>query len=464
MKGGLTSRTVVASTILAVTVGASFVFSLVAISAERDWERQVTGSLEELALVNELERLVIDLETGVRGFLITHEERFLEPWEEARAAFPGRAEELVGLTDDPVQDPLARQITADVESYIEDYAVPLLEAARRNDPAASGVAATDGGKGARRRDSCPVRSLPRRRGGPARSAPRPRQRRCSAGDPRRDGRPRWVAAADRPLCRLHRQGDRDADTSRCRHGRPPRQRRPLHAIAGDRHRRDRFARPLVQRHGPLARGESRRSHPAAGGAGCAPAGRHARRPRGGPGRDLRRGRRGGRRGDQRRCRRRGSFRDRRCRDQSSSCGAGCRGGAGRDALGTGRCPGDVGGAADRPRCPRGRDSSTVRRARSPTSCAGWVSARWWPARSSSRVTCGGRWSPGRRARSCRRTPRSGWRASPSSSPRPSPTRRAVPSSPPPGPASWPRPTTPAGASNAISTTARNSVWWRSASS
>ncbi len=136
-----------ASTLLAVTVGASFVFSLVAISAERDWERQVTGSLEELGLVNEMERLVIDLETGVRGFVITHEERFLDPWDNARAVFPDRAEELLALTDDPVQHPLVEQITADVESYIDDYAAPLVAAAQRNDPAATSVAATDEGKG-----------------------------------------------------------------------------------------------------------------------------------------------------------------------------------------------------------------------------------------------------------------------------------------------------------------------------
>jgi signal transduction histidine kinase len=136
----------VASTVLAATVGASFVFSLVAILAERDWERQVTGSLEELALVNSLERLVIDLETGVRGFVITHEERFLVPWDDARAAFPDRAEELLRLTDDPVQRPLAAQISADVGSYIDDYGAPLVEAARRNDPAAATVAATEEGK------------------------------------------------------------------------------------------------------------------------------------------------------------------------------------------------------------------------------------------------------------------------------------------------------------------------------
>lgn len=146
MRGGLTSRTVVASTVLAATVGVSFAFSLVAISAARDWERQVTGSLEELAVLNNLERLVIDLETGVRGFVITHEDRFLEPWDDARAAFPDRADDLLRLTDDPVQDPLARQIAADVESYIEDYTAPLVEAARRSDPAASSVSTTEEGK------------------------------------------------------------------------------------------------------------------------------------------------------------------------------------------------------------------------------------------------------------------------------------------------------------------------------
>ena len=355
MRGGLTSRTVVASTILAATVGASFVFSLVAISAERDWERQVTGSLEELALVNELERLVIDLETGVRGFLLTHEERFLEPWDEARAAFPDRAEELVGLTDDPVQDPLARQITRRRR---------VVHRRLRGPARGSGAAQTTRrlrawrptAEGKQRVDAIRAQ-FDRYRdvgSGPARAAPRPRQRRCSASDPRRDGRTRWVAAADRPLCRLHRQSDRDADTSHGRHGRPSRRRRPRHATAGNGHRRDRFARPLVQRHGPLARGESRRPHPAAGGAGRAPAGRHARRPGSAPGRDLRRGRRGGRRADRRRHRRRGSLRDRRCRDRRRRAGRGCRGDAGRDALGTGRCPGDNGGAADRPRRSRRR--------------------------------------------------------------------------------------------------------------
>ena len=146
MRGGLVTRVIVASIVLATIVGAAFVFLLVTISAELDREAQTRGSLEELAVVNELERLVVDLETGIRGFVITHEDRFLQPWVKARAAFPGRAQALVRLTDDPVEKPLARQIAADVQSYNRDYAVPLVDAARRNDPEASSVAATDEGK------------------------------------------------------------------------------------------------------------------------------------------------------------------------------------------------------------------------------------------------------------------------------------------------------------------------------
>jgi len=146
VRGGLTSRTVIASTVLAATVAASFVFSIVAIAAQRNWERQVNGSVEELALVDQLERLVVDLETGVRGFVLTQEELFLAPFDQARAAFPARAAQLVALTDDPVEDPLARAINTAVESYIGAYAVPLVDAARRGDPAASSVAATAEGK------------------------------------------------------------------------------------------------------------------------------------------------------------------------------------------------------------------------------------------------------------------------------------------------------------------------------
>jgi CHASE3 domain sensor protein len=41
-----------------------------------------------LAAAIQLERLVIDLETGQRGFVFTGQEQFLQRWRDARSPFP----------------------------------------------------------------------------------------------------------------------------------------------------------------------------------------------------------------------------------------------------------------------------------------------------------------------------------------------------------------------------------------
>ena len=95
---------------------------------------------------------MIDLETGVRGFVITRQERFLEPWSAARAAFPEEAEAARRLVDDPEQaEPGSADRSAPARPTSEDYSVPLVNAARRNEASARSVAAT--GEGKRRVDA-----------------------------------------------------------------------------------------------------------------------------------------------------------------------------------------------------------------------------------------------------------------------------------------------------------------------
>lgn len=66
---------------------------------------------EVLATANQVERLEVDLETGQRGFIITGQERFLEPWNAARAALPEQSRTLEELVaDNPVQESRARRI------------------------------------------------------------------------------------------------------------------------------------------------------------------------------------------------------------------------------------------------------------------------------------------------------------------------------------------------------------------
>jgi signal transduction histidine kinase/HAMP domain-containing protein len=147
LPGGLTRRLIAASGLLALIVGGAFVVLLLAIGDLRDAGRRTDHSQEVLIAANELERLLLDLETGERGFILTHQERFLEPWTAARARFPRRAAALLTLVaDDPVAQRRAARIAQDERAYIDEYSVPLVRAARRRDPSVRSVSTADPGK------------------------------------------------------------------------------------------------------------------------------------------------------------------------------------------------------------------------------------------------------------------------------------------------------------------------------
>jgi signal transduction histidine kinase len=135
VRGGLTWRMVVASGLLALVIGAAFAVLLSSVADLRVSERRARQSEEVLVVANQLERLVVDLETGQRGFVITGEDRFLGPWQEARKAFPDQAQSLERLAaDNPEQRARAQRITGAITSYLREYSEPLVAAARR-DPA-----------------------------------------------------------------------------------------------------------------------------------------------------------------------------------------------------------------------------------------------------------------------------------------------------------------------------------------
>jgi signal transduction histidine kinase len=147
VRRGLTGRMVVASGLLAILVGAAFAALLVAITNFRAATDMRRDTREELVAAEAFEKLVIDLETGLRGFVITREERFLEPWNDARAALPQTAGALERLaSDEPVELARVRRIVQAAKSYVRQYALPLVEAVRRGDPSARSVETTDAGR------------------------------------------------------------------------------------------------------------------------------------------------------------------------------------------------------------------------------------------------------------------------------------------------------------------------------
>ena len=130
--GGIMRRTLTASAVLALVVSAAFIVLWFSIQSMRDWAMLSRHSQSVLSVANRFERLVIDLETGERGFLLTGQERFLQPWNAARRAEPGVSAQLQTLTQLPTQLRRSRAIDAAVRSYIRDYSVPLVRAAERD--------------------------------------------------------------------------------------------------------------------------------------------------------------------------------------------------------------------------------------------------------------------------------------------------------------------------------------------
>jgi signal transduction histidine kinase len=136
----------VASGLLTLIVGATFAVLLVAVSEARESSVQARRAERVLVATNHVERLVVDLETGQRGFVLTGQERFLQPWKAALVALPDASTALERLVAGSPQQTLAQAVTWDLTSYIRDFSLPLVNAARRQEPSAASTAATAQGK------------------------------------------------------------------------------------------------------------------------------------------------------------------------------------------------------------------------------------------------------------------------------------------------------------------------------
>ena len=147
MRVGLTLRLAAASALLAVVVGSAFVVMISSSAQLRDLQQQAHRSEDVLVVANQLERFVVDLETGQRGFVITGTQNLLEPWRAARAAIPAELGQLTRMVaDNPGQHAIADRIATAINSYVRDYSLPLVALAQRDPPAARTTAVTEEGK------------------------------------------------------------------------------------------------------------------------------------------------------------------------------------------------------------------------------------------------------------------------------------------------------------------------------
>jgi CHASE3 domain sensor protein len=147
IRTGLNMRIVGAAIVLAFLVMGTFGLMISTIQSLRGSAGEAQHSEQVVGLANRLERLALDLETGMRGYVITRQAGFLQPLRHARAEYPLQARHLERLVrEDPVQLARARAIEVALREYQLEWADPLVAAARRDGREASTRVTTAQGK------------------------------------------------------------------------------------------------------------------------------------------------------------------------------------------------------------------------------------------------------------------------------------------------------------------------------
>ncbi|MER7933111.1 MULTISPECIES: SpoIIE family protein phosphatase [unclassified Streptomyces] len=145
-QGGLVPLTAVTGAVLAVLIGVVFLMLLWAIQDARGSLQTARAGRPALDQAGAVQKVVLDMEGGQLGYVITRQDEFLKPWRAARAAFPAQAQRLVDISASDSQRRLALRIQQSGQSFIDDYSVPLVDAVRRGDPDASSTARTRDGR------------------------------------------------------------------------------------------------------------------------------------------------------------------------------------------------------------------------------------------------------------------------------------------------------------------------------
>jgi signal transduction histidine kinase len=123
-------RSVVLPISLMILLAAALVWQINNLIQSATW---VEASNQVIARANRLEKLHLDLETGVRGFLITHDQEFLRPYADALQSIPRQSADLTqSLTEQPAQQQIIDRVAALREQWL-DYARGVIHGRETND-------------------------------------------------------------------------------------------------------------------------------------------------------------------------------------------------------------------------------------------------------------------------------------------------------------------------------------------
>jgi signal transduction histidine kinase/CHASE3 domain sensor protein len=114
---------------------------------EKQFERLVQHDLKLADDAEQLLRLMVDLETGKRGYLLTNDRSFLAPYEQARKEFEGLLAEAQAVAENGMEDERVAAFGRLVREWIQNVSEPQIRAREREVPdphmADEGKALTD---------------------------------------------------------------------------------------------------------------------------------------------------------------------------------------------------------------------------------------------------------------------------------------------------------------------------------
>jgi signal transduction histidine kinase len=129
----LLSRLLIGSAVLAVLVGAAFALALLAVSDLRSSTNAQAHSKDVSTATLELERVVNQLESSLRGYVNSGKRIYLTQWRQGRRDLPGALRRLSKLVaTQPAQTAQAKQLANDTSAYATDYGEPLIGIFRVN--------------------------------------------------------------------------------------------------------------------------------------------------------------------------------------------------------------------------------------------------------------------------------------------------------------------------------------------
>src|SRR5438034_1299736 len=102
------------------------------VTAARTATKQEARSKNLSVAALRLEKLVLDVENGVRGYALTSDARFLAPYNDAETALPDQRKLFRSLaSDQPLQARRARTLDESIGLYIETFADPVVQFSNR---------------------------------------------------------------------------------------------------------------------------------------------------------------------------------------------------------------------------------------------------------------------------------------------------------------------------------------------